>query len=131
MPLNSIQAPYAIRASSIQVPITGGTVTIPPGYGTQNIVVSPAGTLANLSVILPASGLDGAEINLIFTQAVTNLTWSGATTLGSVPVTVAANTQIVLLWNAASSHWYSEYGNSTGSDDIYIGTAFRCRALCL
>lgn len=60
-------------------PASGGTVAaVKWAYN----IINPAGPIALLTVALPASPVDGDEIELVFSQTITNLAYSGGTQVG-------------------------------------------------
>ena len=47
--------------------------------GNQTMLINPSGTLANLGVVTPANPYNGQTFNLIITQAITSIVFSGRT----------------------------------------------------
>lgn len=95
-------------------PLTGATVTAL--YTTRQIIVEPAGTIANLTVVFPASTnlLNGQRLGLCTTQIVTTLTMTagsgttisnGATAL-LVPVATGAGSCVEWIYRTANTTWY-------------------------
>ena len=82
-------------------PLTGDTVTVAPS--TTQLIIEPAGTLAALTITLPANPLKGQPLNIASTQVVTALTMSGGTILGGL-TTIAANGFAQYCFN--SPKWY-------------------------
>lgn len=70
------------------VPLTGNTVAV--SSSTTQLILEPAGTLATLTVTLPASPSNGQTVSLSSTAAITALTLNGGTIVGAV-TTLAAN----------------------------------------
>jgi hypothetical protein len=79
--INSTVTPQTQFQNFYSVPITGGTVTLPAISLNQWAVLQPAGTLANLSVVLPGTGvaIDGQLIVIGSTQIITALTVNAGT----------------------------------------------------
>lgn len=71
------------------VPLTGTTITLKDGI--QDNLINPAGTLATLTVKLPATPDDGQILLLTFTKAITTLTvdGNGSTLVGTAPTSAA------------------------------------------
>lgn len=86
---------------AFSAPTTGQTVAL--STTTSNNIIAPAGTLANLTVTVPASPADGQVARVLFAQTITALTMSGVTPAIS---TVSAGTTITLRYRAASSTWF-------------------------
>jgi len=85
----------------IVAPTTGATVTI----GTEALLlVNPAGTLANLTIVLPTAVADGDTRVITFSQAITTLAWTGTTT--GFPTTMARNSRIAAVWDVGTGTWY-------------------------
>lgn len=69
------------------IPITGDTLTTKVGDN----LIAPAGTLATLTVKLPASPVDGEIVTITFTKIITALTMDGnGNTLVGTAITAAA-----------------------------------------
>ncbi len=63
---------YTLQYSA---PSTGATVTVSDHV--SQLIVDPAGTLAALTINMPAAPVAGQEVNIAFSQIVTTLTMSG------------------------------------------------------
>lgn len=90
------------------VPTAGGTVTIPAFDGPiQHVLLEPAGTLATLTITLPAAA-DGQTVVIGSSQIVTVLTLTSAA--GSILGAITALSANVLgthyTWSATSSKWF-------------------------
>ncbi|MDN7993594.1 hypothetical protein QZM97_26295 [Burkholderia orbicola] len=93
-------------------PATGGTVTI--GTGTQTALILPSGTLASLTITLPACGgsgdADGSLVRYTTSQAVTSLTLNATSSSVSNPQTsLAAGQGHGYLCRAFNTTWYPLY----------------------
>jgi hypothetical protein len=87
------------------VPLTGTTVTVTTGDSW--LVITPAGTLAALTVALPTDRTDGETVLVNSTQILTSLTVSGAgTTVVGGPTTLAANGFFEMRYTATLNAWY-------------------------
>ena len=74
----------------LNVALTGQTLAITSGTEVQ--VIDPAGTLATLTIVMPASAFDGQKVTLVFSAIVTALTMSAPGTTVKNPLTSAAST---------------------------------------
>lgn len=85
------------------------TVTVPNLSNSVWLVITPTGTMALGTIVLPALGtaVDRQEVLVNTTQAVTGLTVSdsGASITGA-PTTLAANAYFLLRFDAVTSTWY-------------------------
>lgn len=93
-----LSAANVMQSATPAPPTTGGTVTIVNTAMSGLTVVSPAGTLAALTVSLPtdAASTIGQIERIAFRQAITTLTInvSGGGTVSGAPVTAQANDNI-------------------------------------
>ena len=81
-------------------PATGATVTI----GENNFhLINPAGALAALT-ITPPTGVDGQELEIVITQAITAITW-GAQVLGA-PTSTAGYKGMCFRYISSTNKWY-------------------------
>lgn len=95
-------------------PTTGQTVAIAPTIAGQSVrlLLTPAGTLSDLTVALPGVGnaalpIDRQEVTVVSTQIVTTLTVSaGTTTVTGAPATIAANGSFTMFYDATNASWY-------------------------
>lgn len=79
----------AFPVQQFATPTTGQTVTVTTGQSW--LVVTPAGTLAALTITLPTNRTDGQIVRVTCSQIITSLTVSGAgTTVTGAPTTLAA-----------------------------------------
>lgn len=95
-------------------PLTGATVTAL--YTTRQIIVEPAGTIAALTVVFPASTnlTNGQRLGLCGTQIVTTLTMTAGsgTTISNgatamlVPVATGAASCMEWIYRTANTTWY-------------------------
>ncbi|HXP29700.1 MAG TPA: hypothetical protein VN832_01330 [Stellaceae bacterium] len=89
-------------------PTSGGSITI--NNGVELLIIDPAGTLAALTVIMPAAPLDGQRVALQSSQTITTLTQNPNTgqTIKGAATTLAANGPAQSwIYRAANSTWYS------------------------
>jgi len=77
-----------MQAATPAPPSTGGTVTVTNTGMSGLTVVNPAGTLATLTISLPADAASqiGQIERIAFLKAITLLTISGATTILGAPL---------------------------------------------
>ena len=103
----AVNAVGSAKATEIVAPTTGFTHQIPNATGT--CLLTPASGLAAGTVTLPVQALEGFEQHIVSTQTVTTLTVSpssGQTISGPASLTLAAYSEIVYRFVAASSTWY-------------------------
>ncbi len=103
-------------ATQYSAPAAGSTVTIGSSAsdadGSENVhlILTPAGTLATLTLKLPLSTalVDKQEILINCTQSITTLSWddNGAGDIVGEPTTLAANAFLRLKYDAATTNWY-------------------------
>jgi hypothetical protein len=90
-------------------PLTGTSITVPQGV--NNILLDPAGTIATLTIVLPASTLliDGQPLTISSSQTVTALTitaGSGTSIVATATTTIGPTTAAVTyIYHAASTKW--------------------------
>ena len=89
-----------------QVVVAGFSLQIPNSTGT--LILLPAGTLASGTVTLAVNAPDGFVQRIMSTQVITALTLSAptGTTIVGATTTLAANSEAVYFFVAASSVWY-------------------------
>ncbi len=96
------------------VPVTGDTITLT--NVTRQLIVNPAGTIAALTIVLPAATtlLNGQRLGICGTQIVTTLTMtagagttiSNAATAMLVPVATGAASCPTWTYRTADTTWY-------------------------
>lgn len=87
-------------------PTTGQTITVPFSSGSVWLVLTPAGTIAALTVALTGTFEDGMEVNISTSQSITALTVS--TSYGGLqgnPTTLSANGFATLRFDAGTTTW--------------------------
>lgn len=87
-------------------PTAGTTITI--SDTTRYYVMTPAGLLATLTVKMPANPVDGQEVWITSTQAVTTLTHQANTgqTLNGGLATIAVNGNGGWVYRQSNTNWY-------------------------
>lgn len=87
-------------------PLTGATVT--PDVGTELALIVPAGTIAALTVNMPASPYNGQKFTASFDQVVTALTMAAPASATLKGALTAATAKGFATWqyNAADTSWY-------------------------
>jgi|GEM_PF-4043713 len=68
-------------------------------------IIDPAGTLATLTITLPASPSNNQQVSFSFSQTITALTVTGGTLANSI-TTVSAGGIIRLVFNTAAAKWF-------------------------
>lgn len=93
------------RPFRVEVPLTGFTITLD---NNPTLVITPAGTLATGTVLLPLNPDDGQRFEMISTQTQTALTITANTgdTINNVPTALVALTGIRLGYQLSSRIWY-------------------------
>lgn len=87
-------------------PTTGATVQV--SNNVSVLQLTPAGTLATLTVTFPTVPIDGQRVEIFSTQILTALTLAGsggATVNQTVTTFAAANTSVEYLYRAANTSW--------------------------
>ena len=94
--------PYVQRVS----PLTGATIVVPGADAI--IIVTPAGTIAALTIQMPpqANLLDGNTVQLGSSQIITSLTFTGGTVLGAPSTVPAAFGNAGFVWSEVDLVWY-------------------------
>lgn len=86
-------------------PTTGQTVTITTGD--TWLLLTPAGTLATLTVTLPTDRTDGEIVRVTSSQILTALTVDGAgTTVNGAPTAMAAEGFFTMAYSETLNAWY-------------------------
>ncbi len=95
---------------TINTPVTGFNLTYTDNGNTQWLLLTPAGTLATGTVVLPstAQAADGQECWLTSTQIITTLTvnGNGATALFGDPTTINEDAPFKLRYDKQTTSWY-------------------------
>ena len=89
-------------------PLTGATLTMgTAGANYQSVLqLSPAGTIATLTVNLPPSPVDGQRALIFSTQTITALTLAAAgTTLNNAVTTLAALGNVEYIYSFSNNAW--------------------------
>jgi len=90
-------------------PLSGTVLTFKINSQSYWIEIIPAGTIATLTIIFPDVGglIDGQEIILTTTQAISALTLTAIGTSFNIPVTtLAANASVRFKYSKSSNVWY-------------------------
>jgi hypothetical protein len=97
-------------SKSIQVPLTGFSITIADGV--ELIIINPAGVLATGTIIMPAGAGDGYRVKITSTQTITALTVSPAKgqTVKNAPIALTVSSiapfGFEFIFDSASATWY-------------------------
>jgi hypothetical protein len=88
-----------------QVPTSGASITMTAATG-AHLIVNPAGTLAALTVTLPASPVNGQLATISTTQAITTLTlnFGGTFAYGNIG-SMAAVTSVTFRYSSVGTIW--------------------------
>lgn len=117
MPVSSLltyfeeQYPSPTLTTNIYVPTTGFSIAVPtPATEQQWMLLTPAGTLATGTIVLPLNTTtpDGFEVLVTTTQIITTFTLSlnGAAAVNGAPSTLAANSHQRFRFVQANNAWY-------------------------
>lgn len=100
--------------TQFSVPLTGASITV--AAGTRQVIVEPAGTIAALTLVLPAATAltEGQRLGFCTTQIVTSLTLtagSGTTIMNGptamlVPVATGAASCVEWIYVVSTTKWY-------------------------
>lgn len=106
---DSLGTPAYFKQSSVPA-ATGFSIQVNDASDNVWLIISPLGSYAAGTIVLPAVAncIDGQEISVTCTQAVTALTVSGngAVDVLGEPTTLAANAYFTLRFNEDSLIWY-------------------------
>jgi hypothetical protein len=106
---SSFATQYSAPAAAATVTI-GSSATDADGSENVHLILTPAGTLATLTLKLPAVAdlVDKQEILVNCTQIITTLSWdaNGAGDIVGEPTTLAANAFLRLKYDAVTTNWY-------------------------
>lgn len=101
--------PTPLSGSGVFTPLTGTTITIPNTYYHYNAVITPASSLAELTIALPSSSPDGTYVTIVFNQPITSLIWAGGAAITGMPASASAGAQVNLYWSTTAAEWYGQY----------------------
>lgn len=90
-----------VLVSQYAAPTTGQTVTALAGV--EVLMINPAGTLAALTVVLPANPVDGQDFCVCTSQIITALTITG-TIVGTL-TTLALGGYAWFIYSATAAKW--------------------------
>lgn len=96
--------------SQYSTPLTGASVTITPATSNTHLIITPVGTIAALTLVMPIvpGAVDKQEVLVNCTQIVTTLTITanGASAVVGAPTTLAANDFFRLKYDELMTTWY-------------------------
>lgn len=93
--------------SQYAAPLTGTTLSITEDYKDTRLILTPAGTIAALTIALPFP-LDKQTLIVNSTAAITALSFTGKNgdTIVGAPTTMAVNAYFTLQYDAVLKRWY-------------------------
>lgn len=93
------------KSKTIVIPLTGDTVTLVTTN--RRTILNPAGTLATLTVDMPASPIDGQLQTVSTTQIITALTVTGGghSIIGQ-PTALTVGQRFTMIYNLGNTTWY-------------------------
>lgn len=105
---NFVPQPLPVNQQTKVTPVTGDSTVISTGSN----LIKPAGTIANYTIILPASPYSGQLLEFSFTQIVTALHWSVAlnqavTAAATLPSATTAGSTAKIMYNSNDATWYN------------------------
>ena len=105
---NFVNLGLSLSDSSIQVatPTTGTSITI--GNAIAALILKHTATIATLTIVLPASPVNGQRVSISTRSTVTTLTLNantGQTRYGN-PTTITATTPVAFIYESATLSWY-------------------------
>ena len=88
-------------------PLTGATLTMGSATSNQSVLgLNPAGTLAALTVVLPALPVDGQRALIFSSQIITALTIQApGTTINNTVTALTANQSVEWLYSSSNLTW--------------------------
>lgn len=95
-------AGYDLIGVNIQAPLTGATVAM--ANTDRHLVLNPAGTLAALTITLPATPIH--QIDIRSSEAISSLAFTPGWTLKAPPITLAAGELISAIPNPGTTTWF-------------------------
>lgn len=98
----AILSTNSAKGHTIFTPATGNTITV---INNQENIIKPTGTIATLTIALPASPNNNDVVNFTATQIVSAITYSGGTVIGGLTSTVVGS-QWHLTYDAGTTTWY-------------------------
>jgi hypothetical protein len=102
---STLSLPGSLTTQYAAPSATGFTATV--ADGNTWLLLTPTGTFATGTIVLPSTATDKAEVSVNCTQIVTSLTVSaGGTTVTGAPTSLAANGYFTMRYDAATSAWY-------------------------
>ena len=99
------QGAYADQSYNVQTPVSGFAITIPNNV--RALILTPAGTLATGQITMPLDPIDGQEVQICTTQAITTLTLAGYfQVVANAPTTLVAGGNVTYKYRLAATTWY-------------------------
>jgi hypothetical protein len=111
-PPQTVRVPVTSLASGAYAnvsPLTGTSVVIPNNV--SNYLITPAGTIAALTVTMPSAPTDGQVVHINSSATVTALTLNGASgqTISNAPTAITISTTVAygyaFLYQASTKKW--------------------------
>lgn len=100
-----------VFAKQTSTPTAGATIQVADGSDDIWLIITPAGTLATLTISFPAVAnvRDGQEFLMICTQIITTLTLdeNGATAIVNGPSSLAANQTMKFKYDSTTDSYYN------------------------
>jgi hypothetical protein len=101
---------FPVPITQYAAPLTGTTLQVMDGDDSIRLILTPAGTIATLTLKFPAKAncVDKQEVIINTTQQITTLTpdGNGASVVGFAAGTLAANGYLHFMYDSTLSTWY-------------------------
>jgi hypothetical protein len=103
-PSGSFFPPAAVPPT--QFTPTSGMVVVAPA-GSTRLYITPAATLAALTIRLPPSPMASSSVSIVCSQIVTALTMQDAkgVAVAGAPTSLAVNTEVLMTWTGTAWIW--------------------------
>jgi hypothetical protein len=100
------QGAQADQSKTVQAPATGFSITI--SNSSTTLLLTPTGTLATGTVIMPAAPIDGHVVRVLSSQTVSALTVSPNTgqSISGAPSAIGPATPFAMIYDLAGTTWY-------------------------
>lgn len=111
MYMNGVPVSIVLQNNVYDAPTTGFTYNFDITNTFISLVLNPSSTIANGTIILPDTPMDGQTIEVLTSQDITTLTVSPNTgqTILNAPITLGANTGFSYRYVAAVTTWFRRF----------------------
>jgi len=97
-----------MKSQNIQTSVSlSGTVDMIESYTDNLLIHDASSTAASLSILMPATPLDGQSINVCTVNGITALTFlPSGITIATAVNTLAAGSSVTMTYSAPNNKWY-------------------------